>query len=284
MEKYNPNPINYGIIPKQWLNTPVMSSEEAFMELEKLQNAELANEINTVQAEKATRANEAEKELAKEFEAKMEAKRQAGEDAVVSSDDALNMVRANQMKYGQGRELADDELRRLQIQSLDEERKRRAQEDIIRSTSPYANLEAIDPNTLEVKLLRAGKEKPEGKKGKAEWFIDPNTGRAEKAEDSTEASMLEARGLISVGQANAEKVGLDLQMQRRFSDKLSQGNKVELNPTGGTNKEPPPLAPPLDFKAPPGSKVLQKGDEVMVIYPDGKKKTIDLKTNKIRDN
>lgn len=270
MEKYNPNPINYGIIPKQWLNTPVMSSEEAFMELERLQNAELANEINTQQAEKATRANEAEKELAKEYESKMEAKRQAGEKAYLSTDDALNMVRENQLKYGQGEKLADDELRKLQIQSLDEERKRRAEEAKYRAFSPYSDIYKEGDNGLE--LYKQGKEKPKGG-GRSEWFVDPNTGRAQRAEDEDEADILESQGFVSVGQVNAEKAGLDLQMQRKFAD------RVFLNPSGG-KKQKEPEVPPLDFKAPPGSKVLQKGDTLQVTYPNGKTEEIDLKTNK----
>ncbi len=271
MEKYNPNPINYGIIPKQWLNTPVMSSEEAFMELEKLQNAELANEINTQQAEKATRANEAEKELAKEYESKMEAKRLAGEQAYLSSDDALNMVRENFLKYGQGEKLVDDELRRLQIKSLDEERKRRDEEAKYLIANPSADiLLKGDAGLINV---RPGKEKPEGKKGKSEWFIDPNTGRARRAKDEDESDILESQGFVSVGQVNAEKAGLDLQMQRKFAD------RVFLNPSGG-KKQKEPEVPPLDFKAPPGSQVLQKGDTLQVIYPNGKIEEIDLKTNK----
>lgn len=267
-EKYNPNPINYGIIPKQWLNTPVMSSEEAFMELEKLQNAELANEINQQNAEVLTRNNESEKELAKEYEAKMQAKAEAGEQGLLSPEDALSMVRENQLKYGKGKELADDELRRLQIQSLDEERKRRAEDAKYRAFNTDDDIFKEGENGLE--LYRKGTPKPKSE-GRPRWLINPNTLETE-AFYGDEADEKEfGQGWISAGRGNADKLAEDLRWERKRS------GKVDLNPTGGKQEEQKPV---VDFKAPSGSKVLQKGDKLQIIYPNGKKETIDLRTNK----
>lgn len=226
-EKYNPNPINYGIIPKQWLNTPVMSSEEAFMELEKLQNAELANEINTQNAERVTRENEAEKELAKEYEAKMQAKAEAGEQGLLSPEDALSMVRENQLKYGKGKELADDELRRLQIQSLDEDRKRRAEEAKYRAFSPYSDIYKEGETGLE--LYKQGKEKPKSE-GRPRLLINPETYEVEQF-SGDEADQLEQQGWISTGRANANRLAEDMKWERKHSGKNPSGGKPDSDPT-----------------------------------------------------
>lgn len=266
MEKYNPNPINYGIIPKQWLNTPVMSSEEAFMELEKLQNAELANEINQQNAEVLTRKNQAQKKLVDEYEAQMEAKRQAGEPELLNTEAAMNLAKKYQILSGDPGGLVDDELRKIQIQSLDEERKRRAKESQYEysSESPYNRIVKINKETGERTILQEPTESRGKDRDTAGLYINPKTFDVQDFDSKEDAR--QAGYTMSTKQVDA----------RESIANLNELDPNILNPAGGAVELNKTIQPPIDFKVPPGSKrVRYSMDGKRVQYVDAKGKLVE---------
>lgn len=286
--KYSPNPMNWNIVPKEWMNTPIMSFEEALMEQEKLQQAELANSIAEQNAERLTRQNESEKELAKQYEQELELRRQAGEESpLISTEDTIKMVNENRLKYGQGDTYIDDAYKQMQLESAKEERDRKAKEINLR-TGMGGEIWYQDPETNKPVIVRAAKEPKEGGKSKfpeeGKVLLNEETGATTRVYSPGEEA--EARGSGYTMKVSGTVSQADLAARRQFPQyappPTPSWNQMRSNPSGGKVKleENIRKGGDIDFKAPPGSKVLQKGNTLQVTYPDGRQEEIDLKTNK----
>lgn len=175
MAKYSANPINYGIIPKRWMDTPIMSFEDALLEQERLQNAELANEINSVKAEEG-RAQQNARNQAREEYAQMMADRKAkGEKEELTGDDLLKMATKYDVATGDVGSAADREIRKADKGLANELAWERLNKPVYRSISANGGLVEITPDGKE-RVIREPKSKPDAQdRRKTIEVYDPKT-------------------------------------------------------------------------------------------------------------
>lgn len=211
---YSPLGIDMRVFPKSWFDTDPMTFEDALMEAEKLQNAELSNDINQQNLSKKKKDLEYEDEFSKGFGERMKAREDAGETEPMSPDEIFDYANEVGLKYGKGEEVADRELRRSEAEAKRKLAEDRTSQPKVMVRSPFSDLVKIDPDTGETTILREGKEKPTKSTGNyPKTLVNPETLDFARADDPESEAVAKGSGFtmeldskISVKDYNDQKM------------------------------------------------------------------------------
>ncbi len=242
--KYNPIDVDMSIYPKRWLDVAPVSFEEALKQAQQLENQETVNDINQQNLEDKKRDNEYESELGSTVQERLAAKKAAGEDERLSTEETLDIANSVGFKYGKGKEIADRELRRSEAAANRALAERKLDRPLIRSTSAYGGIVEIDADTGQVvNTIKEPREKPSKEDEQTEVVLrNPNNGqeaRIDKRDPDYASAYAQAIGSgYTVKIKNAGEMS-----EKEFQDMLTDKELF-----GGKNKQPP-KKPALDKTA-----------------------------------
>lgn len=92
MARYTPETINTSIIPKDWLNNPIMSFNDAQAEADKLQNADLVNQLNEAKLVQDKRQSDAQKQTDTDYAALIQGHKDSGEPESLTPDELMTLA------------------------------------------------------------------------------------------------------------------------------------------------------------------------------------------------
>lgn len=243
---YDPLDIDMKLIPKRWLDVPLMDFEDARAEAEAIQQAELVNDIRQQDLDDKTRSNDYEKKVAEEAQTILAGKKDRGEEAKLSSDELFDLANTLGIESGQTKEVLDRELRRSEAAANRALAERRLEKPIIRGTSAYGGLEVIDPETGQIiQTLKEPEKRPNADdKPKEIMMVNPDNGEVAKVDADNPVALA---GAIGAGY----KMKFDNYLAD-LNDPYSDLNRGKKKDGGSAPKESPAKAP---LKARPGYKI-----------------------------
>lgn len=192
---YNPLEIDKGFYPKAWFNSDQpMTLDEVLMEAEKLQNAELSNDINEYNLKTKKREQDYSEELAEGFKTKQAEKAAAGSTDPMTMDEIFDFANEIGLKHGRGEEVADREIKRIEAEAKRQKQEREENEPKVIVRSPYSDLIKIDPKTGETEVVMQAREKL----GKGEKYpktlVNSETGEIAHADDPESEAIARSQG------------------------------------------------------------------------------------------
>lgn len=236
--KYKPLDIENGLIPKEWLNNPIMSYNDAEAEYQELQRKTAAADYAGFQAKDAARDDAAEEDISSKFKTKRQEKLDQGGDGELSDDEIYSMVNEAELSAGKGSSVANREILRLNKEAELELRKQKMNQPKYVSRSPYSDVYEFDPETGEETLVRPGKERPSSNpKFTPKTLLNPTTLEEIpiKSKDEELAAFDAGFTMTKPSMSNAE-----LEYQK--------GKLKRANEKAGKTKN---AAPPKDDEMPP---------------------------------
>lgn len=160
--RYNPLDIATNLIPKRWLDTPMVSYNDAESEYQKLQQQIAAAENADTVSKSNKRSSDAEQDIATNFQKKRDEKIAAGDTAPMSEEEIYSMIQDSQLKYGQGNDLTKTLLARDELNNRRAKEKREASQLTFRDHNTENDLLATDSQgNVTVKLKGTPKAKIE---------------------------------------------------------------------------------------------------------------------------
>lgn len=266
--KYNPLDIATQLIPKRWLDTPMISYNDAEDEYQKLQQQTTQADNAQTISKKNKNDLEAEQDLADNIQKTREAKIAAGGDGSMTDDEMYAIINDAYLKHGQGAEvarnlLAKGELDRRKAEDEIEKKKKK-----LVSISPYNNVWEEDYQGNRTKIQTA-KERPDKIEIPIKVF-NPNTMEEHIANNKAEREALYHLGFTEQV-PGMDRGTYDLTVRNlKASKKEAEANKPSSSKVSEDKPEKSDKAP-IDYRLPPGSRILRDPTtkKKLVLHPDG---------------
>lgn len=268
---YSPLDIATSLIPKRWLDTPMVSFNDADAEYQKLQQQTALADATATKAKVDKAKADANQEIATNFQKKRDDNVAGGGDGTLSDDEMYGLVRDANLKYGQGDDVVKTLLAQDKLDAEQTANEARANKKDIKAVSPQSDIYEVDDQGNMV-LKQKGTPKPEKDKVKIPFKVyNPTTQDEQTVADDADWAVKYADG-YTVKEPNTLPPS-EVEFQKMQAGK----NKGKVSTVSPDNSTPPPSDTragdsPMDFTLPPGSRILsdpKNPSKKVAKLPDG---------------